>query len=67
MLDSITTLLGGAVLGVFAWAFHLGNRVSVLETQRDSIRELIETRFDEVERRLVRIERAMNGHLKNGE
>ena len=63
MLETMMSVMGTAVLGVFGWALHLNTRVSVLESQRESLKELIEARFDAVENRLDRIERAMNGHL----
>lgn len=63
MLEAIITTLGLTVLGGFGWIIQLGNRVTIVETKQDGIAELINTRFDEVNRRLARIEAAMNGHL----
>lgn len=63
MLEGIVGILGTAFLAVVGWALHLSTRVSVLETQSEGLKELLEVKFDEVNRRLGRIERAMNGHL----
>jgi len=65
MLEAIVGVLGMAFLGVFGWTVQLGNRVSVIETQQASLKELIETKFEEVNRRLDRIERGMNGYRKD--
>lgn len=61
--DYITYLLGALTLGVFAWAFNINNRVTVLETKDDSLKELITIQFEAVKSRLDRIERGMNGRL----
>lgn len=65
MLETIVGLLSATGLGVIGWAIHLGSRVAVLEANEQSLKELIETRFDDVERRLERIELSLNGHLKH--
>lgn len=67
MLEAITATLGLAVLGVFGWAFQISNRVTKVETQIEDLPKLINTQFAEVNRRLSRIERGMNGHLKDVE
>lgn len=64
MVEAIVGLLGTACFAVFGWAAHLSSRVTVIETQRDDLTVLINTKFEEVNRRLGRIESAMNGHLK---
>ena len=65
MLEAVVTFLGTAFLGALGWIFHLGTRVAIIETQYEGLQELINTRFDEVNRRLERIEHSMNGHLGN--
>lgn len=62
MLELIIGFLGTAFIGVFGWITHLGNRVSILETERKNIADLIELRFHEVNRRLDRLEYLINGH-----
>ena len=64
MLEAIVGFLGTAFLGVIGWILHLGTRVTVIETQYEGLKDLIEVKFDEVNRRLGRIEHAMNGHLR---
>ena len=56
MLEAVVGILGTAVIGVFGWAFQLSNRVSVIEAENEGLRELINTKFAEVNRRLDRIE-----------
>lgn len=66
MLPLITAILGSsAFAGVFGWIFQLGNRVTTVEVKQEDLPTLINTKFDSVNQRLDRIERAMNGHLRN--
>jgi hypothetical protein len=65
MLESLIGILGVAFLGVAGWMTNLGNRVSVIEAQFEALKELIETRFDDMDRRLERIEKSMNGRLRD--
>lgn len=62
MLEAIVGVLGVGLLGVIGWAIQLGNRVSVVESQRNDLLVLINSKFEEVYRRLDRIER----HVLNG-
>ena len=64
MLEALVSILGLMFIGVFGWTIQLGNRVTAVETQQAGLKELINQRFDEVNRRLARIEKGMNGHLK---
>jgi len=57
--------LGTALLGVMGWAFQLHSRVGVLEQQHLDLKDLINYRFDNTDSRLDRIERSMNGSLKD--
>lgn len=63
MLDYITGSLGTLLLAALGWTFQLNSRVSVLEQQHIDLKELINTRFDNSDSRLDRIERGMNGKL----
>lgn len=56
MLEAAVTTLGLAFLGVFGWTVQLGNRVSVVEAENQGLKELMITKFAEVNRRLGRIE-----------
>lgn len=68
MVEIIMAVAGsGAVVGIVGWIIQLGNRVSVVEAQRDGLVDLINSQFKDVGRRLDRIERGMNGHLKDHE
>ena len=64
MLEAIVSVLGLMFIGVFGWTIQLGNRVTTIEAQHLGLKELITEKFAEVNRRLERIERGMNGHLK---
>lgn len=62
---TIISILGsGAFIGALGWILQLGGRVTVLETQQPDLKELINSQFADVARRLGRIEKAMNGQLK---
>lgn len=57
MLETIFVWLGsGAFIGAAGWVLNLGTRISVLETQYQSLVTLINTRFEEVHRRFDSIE-----------
>lgn len=74
--NGVTGTLGAAILGIFGWAFTLNSRMSVQETETanlketngaklDSLKELFETKFDDMDTRLERIERhVLNGSYK---
>lgn len=68
MLAAILSVLGTAGFAALGWAMQrsvsIGNRVSIIETKQEDLPVLINMRFAEVSRRLDRIERAMNGHLR---
>lgn len=67
MLDLIVGLLGTASFGVFGWAFlkleDHDNRLTALETSKLGLEQLINSRFDSVEKRLARIESKQDGDL----
>jgi hypothetical protein len=60
MLSTVVGLLGTVLMGVIAWAFNLQSRVSVLEADRVSLRELIDAKLENIIIRLDRIERNMD-------
>lgn len=75
MIDTIITLIGGGLVGCLAWAFALSNKVSAIETRQDgldkdlddkidSLKELINIRFDALDGRQERTEIFLNGHFK---
>lgn len=63
MLETLVSILGLAFLGVFGWTIQLGSRVTAIETQQTGLKELINEKFNEVNRRLDRIETSMNGYF----
>lgn len=52
-------------IAVLGWAFHTTSSISVLNQKDADITTLINSKFDEVNRRLERMEKAMNGMLKH--
>lgn len=64
MIATLMGIFGTTFLAVFAWTIQLGNRVSVIEAEKTDLEKLINAQFDEVNRRLDRIERAMNGSIR---
>lgn len=64
MLTAIVGVLGAGLLGVIGWAFNINSSVEVLKTKHDGLITLIDTRFEEMNRRLDRIERALNGRVR---
>lgn len=65
MLETLIGIFSTAFFAAFGWAIHISNRVAIVETQKQDLVTLVESRFDDVDRRLERIERGMNGHLKD--
>jgi len=60
MLSAIVGIIGSALLGVIAWAFNLHSRVSVLEADKVSMRELLDAKLENITIRLDRIERKLD-------
>lgn len=77
--DGFIGVLGATVLGIFGWALNLNSRVGTNEIElkglRDigdtkllGFREVVITRFDDIDDRLKRIERhVLNGSYHNGD
>jgi hypothetical protein len=53
-------LLGTALFGIIAWAVKMSNRVAVLESDKVSLKELLEEKLENIVLRLVRIERKVD-------
>lgn len=60
MLEAAVGVLGVMLTAVIGWAVTMSNRVAVLEADKDSLSVLIQARFDDVTRRLQRIENKMD-------
>lgn len=68
MLVALLSLLGsGTFVAAVGFIFSLGTRVTKLEAHQEDLPQFIEVQFDSVNKRLDRIERAMNGALKHVE
>lgn len=65
MFSMLITIIGSTTFaGLFGWVFQLGNRVTKIEVRQEDLPTLLTAKFDEVNRRLARIEVAMNGKLR---
>lgn len=65
MFSIIISIVGcTSFAGVFGWILHLGDRVTKVEVRQEDLPTLINSKFDEVNRRLGRIEQGMNGYLR---
>ena len=56
-----------SVLGATVWGVSQSGRISVLEQKQADGRELLESKLEEISRRLGRIEHALNGALHRSE
>lgn len=63
-LGFLLSLLSAGLIGAAGFIFSISNRVTKVETKQEDLPTLINTKFEEVNRRLGRIERGMNGHLR---
>ena len=52
-------------IGVVVWGVRQEGRINVQEERLAALRDLINSRFDDADGRLERIERALNGRLRN--
>ena len=70
----VAGLLTLAVGSIGTWVWSISSKVTVLETkesttgllqnaQDSSLRELLKEKFDNIDRRLTRIERSLNGRI----
>lgn len=64
-LVTISIFLAGQVIVGIVWGVRLEGKVNLQEQRTTDLKELINTRFDSTDERLKRIERAMNGSLRN--
>lgn len=67
MLSAVVGVIGAALLAVIGWAFNLQSRVSVLEADKVSLRELLDAKLESISGqiagatvRLDRIERKLD-------
>lgn len=64
MFEAFISIFGSGVVGALGWVFvrgvNLGIRVTVLESRHLDIVTLLNSRFDNVEDRLERIERSID-------
>lgn len=59
------------LVGGLAWLFRLEGKANIArelaESKHDSLKELINEKFEANDKRLARIERALNGYLRHYE
>lgn len=56
-----------SVLGATVWGVSQSGRISVLEQRQADMKELIEVKLENIDKRLQRIEVALNGALHRSE
>ena len=56
-----------SVLATVMWGLSQSSRISVLEQKQVDTKELLESKLEEISRRLGRIELALNGALHRSE
>ena len=68
MLTYLYDFISVCVVGIVGWAFHTSSRITRLEQAQTDLKEylkdLITTRFDAQDNRFERIEKHLNGRLK---
>lgn len=57
--------LGLQLIGIVVWGVRLEGKVNNQDQRYGDLKELINTQFDNVNGRLDRIERAMNGAIRH--
>jgi hypothetical protein len=63
----LSVLSSGAFIASVGFIYQLGTRVTAIEAKDPLLKELMEEKFDEIARRLDRIELAMNGRLPHAD
>lgn len=63
IVETVLGIMGSGIAVVFGWAWRLESRMTVEEVARVAMKELIISKLEDIDRRLGRIERSMNGHL----
>lgn len=56
--------LGIAIVGAVVWGVRLEGRVNAAEQRHLDLKELINSQLGDINRRLSRIERSINGHFR---
>ena len=52
------------IVGIIVWAVRLEGRINTADQKHLDLKELIEAKFEGLDNRLERIERALNGALR---
>lgn len=64
-MEIIIGILSTGLFASIGFAFQMNAKVNVLESKQEDLLLLINSKFDEVNRRLDRIEKSFNGYLKH--
>lgn len=64
-LITIAIFLAGQVVVGIVWGVRLEGKVNLQEQRTTDLKELINSRFDNTDDRLKRIERSLNGALRH--
>lgn len=60
MIEAAITVIGGGLLAMLGWGMHMSNRVSVLEADKVSLKELLNVQLKVINERLARIEKKLD-------
>lgn len=64
-MEGFLTIVIPIVFGAIIWSIRLEGRVNSADLRHADLKELLNEKFDAMDYRLERMERAMNGALKD--
>ena len=69
MASLLSYLMGSVIVGIVGWVFHTNSKVNVIDQKhedfKESLKELIDSKFEAVGDRLERIEKVLNGTMRH--
>jgi hypothetical protein len=65
IIAGLSVFVFGQVVAGLVWGLRLEGKVKVQEQYTTDLKELIITKLDGIDRRLIRIESSMNGKLRH--
>lgn len=63
--QAVAGLLTLGVGSLAGWVWSISSKVTILETKEPGLKEILDVKFENLDQRLGRIERALNGSLRN--
>lgn len=65
--QAVAGLLTLGIGSLAGWVWSISSKVTVLETKEPGLKEILDVKFEAVDQRLGRIERALNGYLHHAD